>query len=121
MATFTKETSLYEILFRVRPDGSWAAQYQTLTEVKEDGVVLGTTVDNVLPLDKEDVAAFEVIEQLIGNSAAKNLVLIGNLQEKAQADAELIADLSSHLEAESAKVEELLAQIAALQPKVEAE
>lgn len=107
MATFTKDTSLYEILIRVRPDGSWAAQYQTLTEVKEDGIVLNTAVDSVLPLNTEDAAAFTIVEQLIGNSAAKNLVEHQKLLEKSENDARLIAELQD--------------QILSLQPKNEAE
>jgi len=107
MATFTKETSLYEILIRVRPDGSWAAQYQTLTEVKEDGVVLNTAVDNVLPLDTQDAAAFGIVAQLVGNSAAKNLVEHQKLLEKSESDA--------------GQIQKLLEQIADLQSKAEAE
>jgi hypothetical protein len=109
MANFTKETSLYEILIRVHADGGWAAQYQTLTEYKEDGVLVegATRIDAGIPLDREDSAAFGIVQQLLGEAASKNLAEHTKLLAKSSRD--------------DALIQTLLEQIAALQPKVEAE
>lgn len=120
MATiFTEESSLYEVLIRVRPDGSWAAHYMMLEEVKRDGILISAKTSDVVPLNTEDSEAFSIVEQLIGNSSAKNMLLIGELQEKSAADSETIADLESHIYAGNAQIEELLAVIRDLQAKLE--
>mgnify|MGYP001763096533 CR=1 FL=1 len=110
MSNFVKETSLYEILIRVHADGRWAAQYHTLTEFKEDGELIEGVASQInagIPLDTEDSEAFSIVEQLLGNSAAKNLVEYTKLLAKSASDDALIQDL--------------MEQIASLQPKVEAE
>lgn len=96
MATpvFHEETSLYEILIRVSPSGAWAAHYQTITEVTKNGEPFGTpNIDPVVPLNMEDAEAFAIVGQLMGDAAAKSLVLIAQLKEKAEQDAELIESL----------------------------
>lgn len=73
MAVFTEETSLYEILIRVNPDKTWAAQYQLLTEVKKDGSVIGSSVSDVAPLTENNQEAYAVVVSLMGEIAANTL------------------------------------------------
>lgn len=82
MAVFKEETSLYEILIRVNPDKTWAAQYQTLTEIKKDGVIISATTSDVAPISKDNVEAFEIVQQLLGQMSANTLVENGLLRER---------------------------------------
>lgn len=101
---FHEETSLYEILIRVSPDGAWAAHYQTITEVERDGVPFGTPVIGpVTPLNMEDADAFAIVGQLMGDAAAKSLILIAQLKEKIEQDAELIESLQAENKVEDSE------------------
>lgn len=75
MAIFTEETRLYEILIRVHPDGSWNSQYQTLTDVKKDGVSISSTLNDVAPLTEDNPQAYSVVQQLIGTTSAETLIV----------------------------------------------
>src|SRR5690349_8722300 len=81
MAVELKQTtSLYEILIRVQPDGSWAAHYQTLTTISggPNGDISSPGPATVL--DRESPEAFALVEGLIGEAAASNLNLAQQLQ-----------------------------------------
>lgn len=73
MANFSESTSLYEILIRVQNTGAWAAQYQTLTEIKKDDLVISSSVSDVAPLTKQNIEAFTIVKELIGKTAADTL------------------------------------------------
>lgn len=106
MAIFTEETSLYEILIRVQQDGSWAAHYQTLTEVKKDGTAISTMVDPVQPLNVEDAQALSILNELVGDTTANNVVLVVQLKETISNQLAMIEDLAHRLESlQSVKVE----------------
>lgn len=82
MAVFKEETTLYEILIRVNPDKTWAAHYQTLTEVKKDGIVISANVNDVLPLKVEDEEAYNILINLVGDIAANTLLENRSLKEQ---------------------------------------
>lgn len=98
MTIFSEETSLYEILIRVKPDGSWAAHYQNLTEVKKDGVTISAAASDVSPMDMENTEAFSVIQQLIGDAAAKNMVAIAIATKNLEEAEDLIHSLQAKIE-----------------------
>lgn len=111
MSIFTKETSLYEVLIRVRPDKSWTAQYQTITVVKEGDAALTTNVDAVLPLDTQDVVAFDVVSHLIGTAAADHMVAQAVLIDIAEKQGHAIIDLESQAEKQVRVVDDLKSQL----------
>ena len=81
MSTFTEETHLYEILVRVQADGAVSAQYQTLSEVKKDGVTISATVSDVAPLLSHEGQAFAILEDLIGASISTTAVVNAQLSK----------------------------------------
>lgn len=110
MSEITRETSLYEVLIRVSPNGSWAAQYQTITELKEDGVAIPgipPSVSAAMPLSEKAPEAFAIAEQIIGSQGAKNLEILKQLQETETAQIELIAELNGKVAEQAEAIEEL--------------
>lgn len=84
MALFTEETSLYEILIRVQPGGAWAAHYQTLTEVKKDGIIISSSISDVAPLTDQNAESFAIVKQLLGESAANTLIMNQQMRDQLQ-------------------------------------
>lgn len=77
---FTEETSLYEILIRTSPDGSWAAHYQNITVVAKDGVPISAVPSEIMPLSLGDPAAVAIVEGLIGVAGVKNMQVVEQLK-----------------------------------------
>lgn len=98
MANFTEETSLYEILFRVSPDGAWAAQYQTLTEVKRDGVVISATVSDAAPVSLDNFEVMAIVTQLISVDSAKLISENASLREEIEALYARITELETPIQ-----------------------
>lgn len=97
MAVFSEETRLYEVLIRVNEGIPWAAQYQTITEVKKDGVVISATIGDVAPVADKSSAEFDVIAQLIGHESAGAMLEIQRLNTENESLRSKIEALSSEL------------------------
>lgn len=104
MATFTETTHLYEILVRVLPDGTFAAQYQTISEVLKDGQVISATVNDVKPLT-DDPEALAIVAGLLGRPTSETVAQNESLVQA-------VALLESQNETLQAAVSSLTAQLA---------
>lgn len=110
MATFAEETSLYEILIRTSPDGSWAAHYQNITTVTKDGVSISATPSDVMSLSLGDPAAMAIVEGLIGAAAVKNMEAVDALKRREAEHLVEIDALRGEIDAWRRKEEERNAQ-----------
>lgn len=98
MANFTEETSLYEILFRISPDHSWAAHYQVLTEVKRDDVTISATLSDVAPLSLDNSEAMHVVTQLISDEAVRLMADNASLRQQVYGLGDLVSDKQQEID-----------------------
>ncbi|NQD77771.1 hypothetical protein HP547_25320 [Pseudomonas sp. CrR7] len=104
MSQLIEQTSLYEILIRVREDGSYGAHYQTITRVLRDGERFGSASEGPLvPLVEGDSEAFALFGQYVGSATADTLAanqaLQGRVSELEQARDSLAGELQQALDA----------------------
>lgn len=129
MPTFTEETTPYEVLLRFNEGQLSGAHYQTITQVKRDGLSISSQIDTPQQLalieGEEGQMLGEVLGEITAAAIIDNQVLTAAMDAKSQElesasahNSELTVQLeqvSGALTAANSKVDELTALLEQVQ------
>ena len=102
MPTFTEETTPYEVLLRFSEGQLSGAHYQTITQVKRDGLIISSQIDAPQKLALVEGEEGQKLNEVLGDITAATIIDNRLLAEELSAANSRIYELTDLLEKEQA-------------------
>lgn len=109
-----QKTRDYEVLIRLNADGTYGAQYQSITEITNDGVVIAATVNAPVPLSVAAETTGTLLSTILGDTVTNALLSNETLQANVTALQGQVDTLTSDKEAAASEISTLTGQVSEL-------